>query len=400
MPELFINLDALAHNLSIIRRMERRWHFTFLPVLKMLASHPAVTAFLHAQGYTCYGAADIWEHLVYSASPPPREKRVLINLSPPAQATDVVRLFSRSSFSCEAGFRALDNAGIQQQLHHDAILMVDLGDMREGVCLQDALPLLRAVASASRRARHGKGAHVTGLGVNLGCLYGTCPDDDNMAQLTELAAHAAEALGHPLQRISLGGTVFWNWFASCPERIPQLPEHCLLEFRMGDPLLLGYDMYRNEPLKGGSFRTDLVQLSATVLEVTERDIKLPRHHVHNGRGLPPHCVQTGLRRRALTDCGSLHTDITDLRLCLPGAHIVDYSGNYAILDVTDCTTAVSPGERVIFMPAYWAVARACRTPQVIKTITHDQPPAVDSSCTAYTNPLPDDNRSDSIPEVS
>lgn len=398
MPELTINLDALAHNLRLIRQLERRWHFTLLPVLKMVSTLPAVVAFLKEQGCTQYGVADVWDHLVHGPVPPPGHERALINLSPPEQAPDVVRLFARSAFSSEQSFQALDDAARRQGICHDAVLMVDLGDMREGVPLEDALPLLHAVASASRRALDGCGARLAGLGVNLGCLYGACPDAENMAQLAWLADRAGRALGHPLRRVSLGGTIFWNWFVRHEGRLPRLPEGCLLELRMGDPLLLGYDMYRNEPLLGGPFRTDLFRICATVLEVAERDIKMPRHHVHNGQGLAPHCTPAGRRTRALTDCGLLHTDVSDLRLDLPGARIVDYSGNYAILDVTDCPQALSPGDRISFIPGYWAVARAARTPQVVKTVLDHQPSVTGRPCIARAVPPPDAPRPAPDPE--
>ena len=130
MPELEINLDALAHNLRLIRCQEQAWGFRFLPVLKMVASHPDVVDFLRTQGYARYGIADMTEHLLYGQEPPARTGRVLINLAPPDRADDVVRLFERSAFSCESTFRALDAAARAAGLHHEALLMVDIGDMR------------------------------------------------------------------------------------------------------------------------------------------------------------------------------------------------------------------------------------------------------------------------------
>ena len=172
-----------------------------------------IVDFLRTQGYACYGIADMTEHLLYGPEPPDRTGRILINLAPPDRADDVVRLFERSSFSCEATFRALDAAARAAGLHHEALLMVDMGDMREGIPLDEAPALLRAVAAASQRASHGPGAHVAGIGVNLGCLYGTCPDDENMARLEALAPRAGDLLGHALHRVSLDGSIFWNWFA-------------------------------------------------------------------------------------------------------------------------------------------------------------------------------------------
>ena len=371
MPELEINLDALAHNLRLVRHREQAWGFRFLPVLKMVASHPEIVAFLRRQGYGCHGIADMTEHLLYGQEPPARAGRVLINLAPPDRTDDVVRLFERSSFSCEATFRALDAAARAAGLHHEALLMVDIGDMREGIPQDEAPALLRAVAAASQRAARGPGAHVAGIGVNLGCLYGTCPDEENMARLETLAARAGDLLGHALHRVSLGGTIFWNWFALRHGHGPHLPPGCIMEFRMGDPLLLGWDMYRDQALLGGDFRQDIFRLTATVLEVTERDIRPPRQSVHNGRGLPADCPVLGKRLRALVDCGSLHTDVQGLTLPRADWRITDFSGNYAVLDVSACPQAPVTGDHVRFIPSYWAVARTCRMPHIRKTIVHD-----------------------------
>lgn len=371
MPELEINLDALAHNLRLVRHREQAWGFRFLPVLKMVASHPEIVAFLRRQGYGCHGIADMTEHLLYGQEPPARAGRVLINLAPPDRTDDVVRLFERSSFSCEATFRALDAAARAAGLHHEALLMVDIGDMREGIPQDEAPALLRAVAAASQRAARGPGAHVAGIGVNLGCLYGTCPDEENMARLETLAARAGDLLGHALHRVSLGGTIFWNWFARRHGHGPHLPPGCIMEFRMGDPLLLGWDMYRDQALLGGDFRQDIFRLTATVLEVTERDIRPPRQSVHNGRGLPADCPVLGKRLRALVDCGSLHTDVQGLTLPRADWRITDFSGNYAVLDVSACPQAPVTGDHVRFIPSYWAVARTCRMPHIRKTIVHD-----------------------------
>lgn len=386
MPELEINLDALAHNLRLVRHREQAWGFRFLPVLKMVASHPEIVAFLRRQGYGCHGIADMTEHLLYGQEPPARTGRVLINLAPPDRTDDVVRLFERSSFSCEATFRALDAAARAAGLHHEALLMVDIGDMREGIPQDEAPALLRAVAAASQRAARGPGAHVAGIGVNLGCLYGTCPDEENMARLEALAARAGDLLGHALHRVSLGGTIFWNWFARRHGHGPHLPPGCIMEFRMGDPLLLGWDMYRDQALLGGDFRQDIFRLTATVLEVTERDIRPPRQSVHNGRGLPADCPVLGKRLRALVDCGSLHTDVQGLTLPRTDWRITDFSGNYAVLDVSACPQAPVTGDHVRFIPSYWAVARTCRMPHIRKTIVHDILPERSLPCTRPVAP--------------
>lgn len=71
---------------------------------------------------------------------------------------------------------------------------------------------------------------------------------------------------------------------------------------------------------------------------------------------------------------SLHTDVRGLSLARPDWRISDFSGNYAILDLSGCPQAPVPGEHVRFIPSYWAVARTCRMPHIRKTLIHDTLP--------------------------
>ena len=87
MPELEINLDALAHNLRLVQRQEQAWGFRFLPVLKMVATHPDIVGFLRAQGYARHGIADMTEHLLYGQEPPARPGRVLSTRAPRTERT-------------------------------------------------------------------------------------------------------------------------------------------------------------------------------------------------------------------------------------------------------------------------------------------------------------------------
>ena len=90
--------------------------------------------------------------------------------------------------------------------------------------------------------------------------------------------------------------------------------------------------------------------------------------------MPAGCPDIGKRLRALVDCGSLHTDVRGLSLDCPDWRISDFSGNYAILDMSGCPQVPVPGEHVRFIPSYWAVARTCRMPHIRKTFIHDTLP--------------------------
>lgn len=363
MPSLILNMDALRWNLRQMPRLERNWNFSFMPVLKMVACHPAVVEAVHEAGYRCYGAAEVDEPLFWQQGESgPREKPVLISLPPLHRADDVVRLFSRSPADSMDTLDALDAAVERRGSDappHDCIVMLDLGDMREGIPVEDSDEFFRCAAN---RFKH---LNLTGAGVTMGCLHGACPDAIAMNALADAAARAGAILGRSFNVISLGGSIFWDWWAEHHGEFPR-PPGCRVELRIADPILLGYDSYHDKPSAGGTFRRDLFRLEATVLEVMERELRPPRVCALNGQGEIARLTRTGRRRRALLDCGILHTNVRQLRLDIPGAEIVDFSGNYTILDVTDCARSFRPGETVSFVPGYWAVAQSFRTPMVPK----------------------------------
>ena len=367
MPSLTLNMNALRWNLSQMPRLEQSWNFSFMPVLKMVACHPAVVDAVKQAGYRHYGAAEVdeprfWKNESTPDTSAPDDRPVLISLPPLHRADEVVRLFSRSPADSVEALEALDAAAERRGSDvppHDCIVMLDLGDMREGIPIEHSDEFFHSVANRFKRL------NLTGIGVTMGCLHGACPDAIAMNELARAAARAQAILGRTLSLVSLGGSIFWDWWAEHHGEFA-CPPGCRVELRIADPILLGYDSYHEKASAGGTFRRDLFKLDATVLEVTERNLRPPRVLALNGQGEIARLPRTGLRRRALLDCGILHTDVRQLKLDVPGAEIVDFSGNYTILDVTDCAEDFRPGKTVSFVPGYWAVAQSFRNPMVPK----------------------------------
>lgn len=119
---------------------------------------------------------------------------------------------------------------------------------------------------------------------------------------------------------------------------------------------------------------DALAHNLRLIRLTARDIQPPRRSVHNGQGLAAACGVRGKWLRALVDCGSLHTDVQGLALPRPDWRITDFSGNYAVLDLTGSAKVPVPGERIRFIPSYWAVARTCRMPHIPINLVHDGKP--------------------------
>lgn len=365
MPEIVVHMDALSQNLSIIAEKTRLWGVRYLPVLKMVASHRRIVELLRGQGFAAYGTADLQETSDSGACETPPADRVFINLTPLSRAMDVARNFGRSCISSEAAFHAVHAAAQRLRLRHGVLLMADMGDRREGLSPGGCVALAKRLSSVSRQSLEGYGAHVAGLGVTMGCLLGAEPGASLPRQLSALAEAVAKGLGHRLETVSVGGSIFWNFFVKrqgCADI--RLPSGCILELRMGDPLLLGRDMYRNGPLLGGMFRADGFSVAAEVVE--DRWCAARPCGKAPGAGDVPCAPVRGRYRQMLLDCGTLHADPKELRMRLPGAQVLGACAHYMAVDVTHCACVPGLGEKVSFAPSYWAVAGMFRCAHVRK----------------------------------
>lgn len=368
MPTIYLNRDALIENARLTKAHCTRFGCEWLPVLKMTQAWPSIRRLLQEEGIFRAGLADVDEGVRLHAAPDAR-RDVLINLASPDRADAIVRRFGRSVVSNREALAALEAAAARQRKPHDVLLAVDLGDGREGIPLAGNW---KALLSEPRGF-----VRITGVCTTLGCLMGLCPDTRMVSALFERLEAVREQFDVDSPLVSLGGSIVWNWIVSHEAELSAIRfEHpgWTLELRAGNPLMIGWDDYRDEPLLSaleGAFRSDVFVLGARVLELQRKTHSGLGEHVLNGHGarLQP---QREAHCQAIADCGRLHTDVSSLRLLLPKARIIDFSGNYCIMDVTECRPLPKPGDRIAFMPSYWAVAWACRTPCVEKKIVSNQ----------------------------
>ncbi len=363
MPQISINYTAINHNLRIMQECSKAWNFRWLPVLKMVAGYPPIADLVRENGFSDIGIADVDEHLCFGRMPEPSQS-IYINIVPPYRIKDILKRFKRSSVSSAETLLLLEKEAHNLRTDHSVLLMIDLGDGREGVSQGNEFAELLDFLKKNPL----KHIQISGVGVTLGCLNGLCPDNDLMYELLGMLKKIKPFIHAKTAICSLGGSIFWNWYAQNHAEFQNaLPDGWQIELRMGDPLLVGFDMYRNEKFPGADFQRNIFKIRAQVLEIHTKQIPSKGIHVNNGHGISFHDTSNKTHIQALLDCGSLHTDISRIIPELAGAKLINYSGNYAILDITDCQAPPRHGDFISFIPDYWAVAKAFRTPQLIKT---------------------------------
>ena len=189
-PRLEIDLGAVEGNTrTLVERLAPRG-IRVTGVTKAVLGLPAVGAAMVRGGASGLGDSRV-ENLARLEGAGVGAPRTLIRSPMISQADAVVRSAGTSLNSEGAVLDALSAAAARLGATHAVVLMVELGDLREGVLPEDVVALARSVAARP-------GLALAGLGTNLACQSGVVPDQTKMEELSALVSDVETAVGFAL----------------------------------------------------------------------------------------------------------------------------------------------------------------------------------------------------------
>lgn len=265
-----------------------------------------------------------------------------------SQAHSTVRLADISLNTELETIRALSKCASEQQKQHRIIIMVELGDLREGVLPKDLIEFVRSTVVLPN-------IKLSGLGTNLACLGGVEPDDKNMQELSELVAIIECEIGSSLDIVSGGNSANHNWCdeTNCTGRINSL--------RLGESILLGQETLAGKAIEG--LGQTAFQLVAEVIESKVKPSKPYGKICRNAFGEVPNFDDVGDSPRAILALGRQDVHVPSIRPVLDYA-IVGSSSDHVILDTK--RSSVSVGDEVRFDLNYGALLSAMSSRFVAK----------------------------------
>jgi len=261
--------------------------------------------------------------------------KVLLRLPMISQVDDVVKYADISLNSELKTIEALNIAAMARKERHRIILMVDLGDLREGILPKDFDETVEAILKMDNII-------LQGIGVNLTCYGGVVPNEDNLGQLVTYKKHLMEKFDHHVEIVSGGNS---SSFYLLPQN--RLPEG-INNLRMGEILVLGRETAYGELVEG--MHDDAFIFEAEIIELKEKD-SVPTGEIGmDAFGNKPTFVDKGKRLRAILAVGRQDVDPTNL---IPLDERLEYFGSssdHMMWDVTDCDYKV--GDIVKFKLEY------------------------------------------------
>lgn len=283
-------------------------------------------------------------------------KIMLLRIPMKSELEDVVRLTDISLQSEMETLRLTNEYALKHNVIHEVLLMMDLGDLREGFFETEDL-----IEHALYVEYECEGLHLAGIGTNLGCYGAICPDERNLGRLVSIAKEVEDRIGRKLDLVSGGQTFMLPLVVQ--EKVPEGINH----IRVGEGIVLSRDIIDdwNCPLEG--MHQDIYTIQAEVIEV-KRKASYPVGKIFmDAFGHTPKFEDRGIRKRALLAIGRRDIGSFDyLKVRLQGAEILGGSSDHLILDIEDVEQEIHVGDVISFDCRYGAMVFANQSDSVAK----------------------------------
>ncbi len=346
-PWIEIELDKLAHNARKLTALYGSKGICVTAVTKGVCGDPRIASALLDSGIRSFGdsrianfqkmrEAGLDAQFILIRSPMPSEVERVVEIIDVTLNTEIsiIRLLAKE---------AAKRGKIQQ-----IILMIELGDLREGILPSNVEPMVAEVMGL-------RGVKLIGLGTNLACFGGVRPTEAKMRELSAIAEDLQQQYGITFEIVSGGNSANYQWFVSTPD--VGLVNH----LRIGEAILLGRDTLNRKGIPG--LYTDAFTLIAEVIELKTKPSKPYGEIAQDAFGRVPVFEDKGNMERAILALGRQDIDGSAIKPRIK-ADILGTSSDHLILDASGLGLEV--GIKVQFDVGYSALLRAMTSPYVEK----------------------------------
>lgn len=257
MAYLVLSRSKLKHNYEFLDRLFARRQVFWAPVSKLLCGNELFLRELIDLGseYLCDSRI---VNLKVIKQISQSTKTVFIKPAPAYFAAAVVR-YADVSFNTEfCTLKLLSLEAVKQDKIHKVVLMVELGERREGL-------MPSAMAAFYEKTCALPNIEVVGVGANFMCLSGVMPDREKLEQLVECSDAIFGRFNRRLLWVSGGTSVVIPLLYE--DQVPSGMNH----FRVGETLFFGTDVYNTGALTG--MCQDVMTFYAEIIELIKKPMQ-------------------------------------------------------------------------------------------------------------------------------
>jgi len=281
-----------------------------------------------------------------------------VYIKPPAKrlARSIVQ-YADVSFNSEIDtVQALSDEAILQNKTHKIVIMVEMGELREGI-------MVKNLSQFYGKVKRFPNIEIVGIGTNLNCLNGILPDEKKLIKLNRFKEIIEESHQTKIPYISAGSSVTIPLIFK--NEIPDGINH----FRVGESLFFGTDVYSDSTIS--VMYQDVFTLTAEIIEIVEKPMTPAGDSGTNLTGETPLHDLSNIGKtsiRAIVDLGILDVDPKQIEPLSEDIEIIGASSDMMILNVSDNKNNYRVGDKIDFRMNYMAVLRAMNSEYVDKLV--------------------------------
>jgi len=319
MAFIVLNKEKLAHNFTFLNKLFKKHNIEWAVVSKILCGNKSYLQEVINLGIKQVCDSRVSNLKVIKSINPNIET---VYIKPPAKRS-LKSIIKYADISINTEFetiKLLNEEAKKMKKVHKIMIMIEMGELREGVLGDDFIAFYESVFNLSN-------IEVVGIGTNLTCLYGVLPNQDKLIQLSLYEQLIEAKFNKNITYVSGGSSV------TIPLIYKGLLPKSINHFRVGETLFLGTDVYNDSTIR--NMEHNVFQFFAEIIELSEKPMVPSGEMGTNVEGEEYEFNDSDLGKnsyRAILDIGLL--DVEDKHI-LPKDNDIEIAGSSSDMIVLD-----------------------------------------------------------------
>jgi predicted amino acid racemase len=285
-----------------------------------------------------------------------------VYIKPPAKRA-IKKLVKYADVSLNTEYvtiKLISDEAKRQNKKHKIVIMIELGDLREGVMGEELVDFYRKTFELPN-------IEVVGLGANLNCLHGIMPSTDKFIQLSLYKELIKAYFDYDIPSISGGTSVVLPMLYK--NQLPPGVNH----FRIGETLFFGANIEEQTTFEG--MHNDVFKLRTEIIELTEKPMVPVGEMAENPSGDVLEVDESLYGKtslRAILDIGLLDISPDFLIPYDENIEIVGASSDMLVLDLGRSKETYKVGDLVDFRLKYMGALGIMNSDYIEKRLKNQQ----------------------------
>jgi predicted amino acid racemase len=351
-PRVLINLAKIAYNANALVDLFGLKGIGIMGVTKVVCGCPMIADVLVDKGIKLLADSKL-ENIKKMREAGVQAQFVLLRTPALSEADSVVQYADISMNTELSVIRKLSMAAKKYGVQHKIILMIEMGDLREGIMPADLEDFIHETSKLAD-------IKIVGIGASFACFGGVRPSEDTMEQLSLLATDIETKFSLPLLYVSGGNSANYNWFITT-KNIGKINN-----LRLGESIFLGREPLDRNVIKG--LFTDAFTFISEIIEAKTKPSVPYGDIAQNAFGHYPQFQDRGLMRRGILGVGSQDVLVNGLKP-MSDIEVLGASSDHIVVDLRK--TDLKVGDEVRFSLDYSALLSVMTSPYISKEYIND-----------------------------